>query len=126
MNRALALVLLVVGLLAFYSWQWAPSQHSGTVFALATHAYAAVLLLVLALVLRDPVLWAVLLLLMACSLLVVGCNTAYLIEPWPVADGDDICSAKLNVPVGTIGLALFLGLTGGVYMAKKKEDRDGP
>lgn len=125
MTRRLALALLVVGLVATYAWQWVPAEQAGSVFAMTSHWYAAVLLLVLGLVLQDVRLWWVLGYLVVCSLMVVGCNAWWLAAPWPAMPGDELCSTRLKWPLGAIGLVLFVVLAGGVYMDRKRGRDDG-
>lgn len=126
MARRLALALLVVGLISCYAWQWVPAADAGSVFAMVTHWYIVVLLLVLGLVLQDARVWWVTCYLCVCSLMVVGCNAWWLAAPWQAAPGDELCSTRLNWPLGAIGLVLFLALCGGVYTNKRKGANDGP
>lgn len=37
------------------------------------------------------------------EIMVVGCNAWYAWRPWPVAEGDDICSSLVGADLGLVG-----------------------
>lgn len=43
------------------------------------------------------------------SLQTLICSAAYLIEPWPIAPGVGMCSARLAFDLGALGLVMVAG-----------------
>jgi len=41
------------------------------------------------------------------EILTIGCNTLWLLRPWPVAAGQDICRGLLEFDVGKLGALLI-------------------
>jgi hypothetical protein len=46
---------------------------------------------------------------------VVLCSFAYMHQPWPVAPGQSICSARLDLDLGAIGIVVLFWLSLYVY-----------
>lgn len=44
------------------------------------------------------------------SLQTLICSAAYLIEPWPIAPGVGMCSARLEFDLGALGLVAIVAL----------------
>lgn len=43
------------------------------------------------------------------------CSFAYMLKPWPVAPGQSICSARLDLDLGAIGIVIVFWLSLYVY-----------
>lgn len=102
----LALALLLVGLVLSYGWHWVPDELVADVWNIATSALVVFLLSILAMTFHSPEVWLVVALLIVLKLMVIGCSLWYLVDPWPINPGDGMCAARLNVPVGALGLAV--------------------
>lgn len=118
LDARLALALLLVGGAAQFAWQAVEPEHAADVW---NASQGALMLLVLA------VAWSRYgrMVRMACVLLALwaalqtGCSLAYMAAPWPVAPGDEQCSAALNLPLGMIGLVLLAMAAGAAWERSK-------
>jgi len=104
----LAFVLLLAGLLHNNLYKHASAPLAGRVFVVTGHLLIALLVAVLCWVAhkqkaRSVVL--VCLLIAGYTLQVAGCNLWWMIEPWPVVPGGELCSDRLGLPLGLVGLA---------------------
>ena len=63
--------------------------------------------------------------LLVCALLggyvlqVAGCSAAWLIEPWELVEGGEICSDRLRWPLGTLGCMAALLVAAHLYRLRK-------
>lgn len=119
-HRTTALVLLVIGCAAAYGWQMVPEQHLGAAWYISQSLWQVMLLALLACVYRSRAVVLVCALLACFSLMVVGCEAAYLVKPWPMNPGDELCSARLNYPLGLLGAVIALGLVLSIIREKKR------
>jgi uncharacterized YccA/Bax inhibitor family protein len=105
-NRDLALIVLGIGVMRHYGYvPFEPEMRGAMSKALGG----------LAMVLITPLIYkaapsramlAVLAWWVFESLQVFLCSTAYAINPWPIATGDSICSARLDFDFGAIGIMI--------------------
>lgn len=109
------LALLLLGLMVFYGWALAPGEYDA--FAWNILGSVGRLVLVWALAYKMPVSlsgtigmqvaawWT------AEELLVIGCNSLYIVDPWDVPEGQAMCSSLMHYDLGTVGvmIAAFLG-----------------
>lgn len=116
-----ALLLLIAGMLAQFSWQWAPREIE--VQGQVWNAQRAVLVLLcfglVANAYRTRAVLLVLAFLAVFEVMTFGCSLWWLADPIPQVAGDEQCSARLNVPLGLFGLAAGLVLVG--HLAKGKD-----
>lgn len=117
-HQRVALVTLIVGLFCSYTWYWSDGPHDADWWNIAGAVQTGFLLLVLGLVFRSPEVWAVVALLGTFKLMVIGCNTWFVLDPWPMKPGQALCSTRLNVPLGAIGLGLGVLLVAGIARGK--------
>lgn len=111
----LAALLLIVWYAVHYGYQWAPVIHQATVFNVLRSAGSLVLIGVLVLALPSrPVLLAAAGL-AAEEAQVVACGTWWLVDPWPVKPGDELCSSGLGLPLGSVGLVLLGMVVGSLH-----------
>ncbi len=101
-----ALAMLVVGMFMSYIWHWVPEEFTAFAWNVSTSILVVYLLAQAGLVFSSTEVWTVVALLAAFKLMVIGCSTWYLFDPWPVEPGQALCSARLNMPLGSIGLGL--------------------
>jgi hypothetical protein len=102
--------LLVAGLLLSYCWFWAPPVHQGEVWNIATSALVIYLLGMIGLAFNSAEVWVVGVTIAFFKVVVMACSTWYIFAPWEVAPGQELCSAKFNLPLGIIGLAIGAAL----------------
>ena len=105
-----ALSLLGVGLFLSYCWQWVPAQHAGAAAIIAASALVIYLLTCFGLFFASYEVWLTVALIAAFKAIVIGCNVWFIADPWPVKPGQALCSARLNWPLGLVGLALGAAL----------------
>lgn len=105
-HQRLALVLLVTGLLFSYAWYWAPDQYAGEAFSIVTSAHIIFVMGFIGFVFRSPEVLAVVALIILFKMMVIGCNVWFIVDPWPIQPGQAMCSARLNMPLGFVGLGL--------------------
>ena len=56
---------------------------------------------------------------MAEEILVIGCNAAFIVSPWVVPAGQDMCSSLLQIDLGRLGALVLAGF------AMRQAMRDG-
>lgn len=105
-----ALSLLVFGLACSYAYAWASPAISADVQNIAGALMTLGLLVLAGLAFGSVEVWSVVALLSLFKVMVIGCNTWYVLDPWPVKPGQPLCSTRLNLPLGVIGLALAAAL----------------
>lgn len=115
MNTFAALALLLAGLAWNNAWKWAPIEQQGHVYTAGTGAFVAVLLACIGWRAALPV-RVVCVLLVGFALQVAGCNAWFIVDPWPVNPGDELCSARLHFPLGLTGLWIASLLAQWLYM----------
>ncbi len=119
-HRTTALALLLIGCAAAYGWQFVPSQYVGAAWYISQGLWQVVLLGLLAGLYRSRAVVAVCALLAGFSGMVAGCEAAYLVNPWPMNPGDELCSARLNYPLGLLGAVIALGLVLSIIREQKR------
>ena len=106
--RPLWLVLLAVMALRHYAWRWVPAEHAGDT-SKALGSVAALALLWLLSGYRSPedklAFWA-LLLYAVHEASAALCATWFIFAPWPILQGQAMCSAKIGFDLGALGLLL--------------------
>lgn len=114
-----ALALLLPGMGLTYAWHWVPDELAGYAWNISASLLVVFLLAVIGIVFASVEVWAVCALLAMLKLMVVGCDVWYMVDPWPAKLGDDLCSARLNMPLGVVGLSLatLIGVT--IYRGRK-------
>jgi hypothetical protein len=110
-----AIVLLLVGLAWNNVWKWVPPQHGGRVFVAGSGLFIAFLLGAHALRSSRPV-QVVAVLLIGFAAQVFGCNLWFILDPWVIKPGDELCSSRLGFPVGLVGLWVATMVLQYVYM----------
>jgi len=98
-----ALWLLLLGAVVHYGYALAPEAMQARIWNIGGSFGRAALILALVWRVRDVVVLAVAGWWLLEESLVMGCNTAYLIAPWPI-DGA-ACSGLLTLDFGKVGIA---------------------
>ena len=118
-----AAAVLLVGGVAQYAWQHAPVDAQADVWNASQALLVLLLLALVANAYRSGWVWAAAGLAGAWQLLTVGCSLLWLAAPWPVLPGAEQCSARLDVPLGAVGLWLLLLLA--AAMSQRIEQQEG-
>jgi hypothetical protein len=118
-----AAALLLVGGLAQYAWKHAPLDAQVDVWNASQALLVLVLLALAANAYRSGWVWAAAALVGMWQAMVAGCSLLWLAAPWPVQPGEEQCSARLDIPLGAIGLWLLLLLA--AAMSQRLEHRHG-
>ena len=100
LSRSDAALLLAVGALRHYGWGMFPPEFAG----MASKALGAVAILYLLWRLYSPAWWPLFAWWAWEEMQVVVCSAWYAVEPWTVAPGQAICSAKLGIDLGAFGI----------------------
>ena len=110
--RPLWLVLLAAMALRHYAWRWVPAEHAGLV-SKALGSVAALALLWLLSGYRRPAdklaFWALVLYAIHEASAAL-CATWFIFDPWPILQGQALCSAKIGFDLGALGLLLVAAL----------------
>lgn len=124
MKQALqAMLLLLAGLLWNNAWKWFPAQHGGRVFLAGGGLFIAVLLAWVFVSSRSHPMRVVCVLLAGFALQVFGCNAWFIVEPWEVRPGDELCSSRLGFPLGLVGLWVTILVVQYLYLRGKHGSR---
>lgn len=118
-HRGLALALLAPGLLLSYVWQWVPDSLAGYAWNISTALMVVLLLALIAIIFSSPEVLATCALLALLKLSVIVCDVWHMVAPWPVQLGEPMCSSRLNLPLGVVGLALGAILATAIYRGRK-------
>ena len=106
--RPLWQALLITMTLRHYAWRWVPADHAGEA-SKALGAVAALSLLWLLAGYRRPgdglAFWALALYALHEASAAL-CATWFIFAPWPILQGQAMCSAKLGFDLGALGLLL--------------------
>jgi hypothetical protein len=113
-----SLVLLVVGFLLSYAWYWVPAQFAAHAQNVAGAALTIFCLGLIGLLLGSAEAWIVVGLLASFKAMVIGCTAWFLLDPWPIRPGQALCSARLNWPLGLLGV----GAAGIIYLRIIKKE----
>jgi len=116
---ALALGLLLVGLVHNNLHKFVPVEMKPWVWNITGALYPVVLLVLIALIWNHWSITLVCLLLIGFSLQVAGCSALYMVAPWPIKEGDELCSARFHAPLGLIGVWLASLVAQHVYLRGK-------
>ncbi len=105
LSRADLILLLAVGASRHYGWALGPDAMAG----LASKALgAAAILYLLAVVWEHTRAGAAIFLWWAWEeLQVLTCTAWFMADPWPVAQGQAICSAKAGFDLGAVGILII-------------------
>ena len=106
--RALWPVLLGVMFLRHYGWTWASAAHRGEVSKALGAMAALALLCVISRQLgaEDKLARWALILYAWHETSVALCATWFIFSPWPILQGQAMCSAKIGFDLGALGLLL--------------------
>jgi len=116
-HRITALVLLVAGMMSSYAYYHADPENQALVWNLSTNALCLLLLAFIAAVYASWEVVAVCAVIGGFKAAVVACSTWFYFAPWPVVPGKPLCSQRLDMPLGVVGLIigalLVIELAGG-------------
>lgn len=99
-----AVPLLLLGVVVFYGWALFPPELQSRAWNISGSFARAALLVALVWHVRERMVLAVAGWWLCEELLVMGCNTAFMVAPWPIRPGDAACSSLLQFDLGKIGL----------------------
>lgn len=117
----LAAMILLGWWAAHYAYQWAHVEHQGTVFNIMRSAVSLMLLTMIAYQSRVVALPAAGM--AGEEIQVIGCGTWWLVSPWEIKPGDELCSSGLGIPLGSIGIMALGMVAAHLYDEGKKNDR---
>lgn len=105
---------------AHYGWLFLATdlERQGTAFNIGMQVLLVTLLIGVGLASKSAFMLAVCCLLSLYSLLIIGCETWWLVAPWQSVAGENRCSTRLHAPLGILGLIVGLLLLGA--MVKKR------
>lgn len=115
--------LLLVGGVAQYAWKHAAVDAQADVWNVSQAMVALLLLALVCNAYRSGWVWACAGLVAVWQGMTAGCSLLWLAAPWAVQPGQEQCSARLDVPLGAIGLWLLLLLA--AAMSQRIEQRGG-
>ena len=118
-----AMALLLAGLLWNNAWKWFPAQHGGRVFVAGSGLFIAFLLSGLAVITKSQAVRIVCILIIGFALQVFGCNAWYIVAPWHINPGDELCSSRLGFPLGLAGLWVTILVVQYLYVRGRHGDR---
>lgn len=116
-HQATAAVLLFVGMVASYSFEWVAPELAADVWNIGSSALILFLLMIVAATYRSWEMVAVCATLAGFKVMVIGCTAWFMVDPWPTVPGQALCSQRLDMPLGVLGLIiaglLVIELSGG-------------
>lgn len=107
--RGIAIALLLGCLFNTFAWQLAEPKLMGHVWSLSGSLLRLLLIGLVAVAFRSKWIALVALFMAGEELIVLGCTTAFLVNPWIPIPGES-CTARLNLPLGVLGAVLGLAI----------------
>lgn len=108
-------LLLVMGARHYLYDAWPPELRGLASKALGALALLSLVWLVVSLVPRSTAVTLVALWWSIEEVQVALCSFAYMVRPWPVPVGHSICSARLDLDLGAVGIVVIFWLALYVY-----------
>lgn len=108
-------LLLVMGARHYLYDAWPPELRGLASKALGAIALLSLVWLVVSLVPRSTPVTLVALWWSIEEVQVALCSFAFMVRPWPVAVGQSICSARLDLDLGAVGIVVIFWLALYVY-----------
>lgn len=105
--RGPALALLTLGAIRQYGYKLAPPEMSARVWNVAGAVVMLALVLWVAWRFRSRLVLLVVAWWAAEEALTIGCNAAWMIAPWQVQAGQDICLGLLDFDLGKLGALMI-------------------
>lgn len=103
---------------------WPPELRGLASKALGALSILTLVWLVISLTPRWPALTGIALWWSVEEVQVALCSFAYMVRPWPVAVGQSICSARLDLDLGAIGIVVVFWLS--LYVYRSLHGRTDP
>ncbi len=103
-HRPIALALVAMGTIHATAWKLGPIAVDAEVWNATGAVFTAVLLIWLGALYSSASVWLAVALTAGAEIQTATCSMAYIIRPWVMAPGDDLCSAGLGFPVFFISL----------------------
>lgn len=105
------IAVILVGVVLHYGWSLFPPDKQAIVWNVSGSATRLLMLGVLCWIAWSryvtlPALWFV-----AEEAMVIGCNAAYYINPWPRIPGESMCSSLISFDLGKVSAVAWLMLT---------------
>ena len=100
----LAFLLLVNAVLSNNLWKRFPDDSQAYVWHASLGISGAVTLAVIGLAFGSAEVWLAVALAAGFYLQAAGCSIWFLLDPWPLKPGDELCSSGLHFPLGLVGL----------------------
>ena len=106
-NNGAALALLFLGAVRQYAYKLAPPEIAARAWNITGACVVLALVLWLAWRMRSRIVLLVVAWWAAEESLTIGCNTLWLIAPWPVTQTQDICRGLLDFDLGKLGALMI-------------------
>lgn len=103
-HASTALALVAIGVVHGVAWKLATTEYGPIVWNTTGSLFRAALLCFIGLAYRSKTIWLAVVLLAGFELQTASCSIWYLIDPWLMRPGDEMCSVKLHFPVGLVSL----------------------
>ena len=113
-----ALALLLLGAVRQYAYKLAPPEIAARAWNITGACVVLALVLWIAWRLRSKLVLFVVAWWAAEESLTIGCNTLWLIAPWPVTQSQDICRGLLDFDLGKLG-ALMIAIALARILARR-------
>ena len=106
-HKGAALALLFLGAVRQYAYKLAPPEIAARAWNITGACVVLALVLWLAWRMRSRIVLLVVAWWAAEESLTIGCNTLWLIAPWPVTQTQDICRGLLDFDLGKLGALMI-------------------
>lgn len=122
-HHVVGALLLIGAWMTFYAYEFAPPSLRAEIWNLGGALGRLLLVGLVALAYRSAPVTAALLWWVVEDLQVVGCGAWWLVAPWPVEDGANMCSSLVSVPLSMAGVSLGAVLAWVVHRAAMEPTR---
>lgn len=118
-HRLTALFLVLIGSGKLMLWHLAPDAYKADAWNIGGALFTAALLCIVALVHGSLLMWLTTALLASFEFVTIGCNVAYMISPWVAGPDDELCTARVDLPIEMAACLMVLALV--MHIAKEKK-----
>lgn len=106
--QATAIALLLLTMSKATAWKWFPEAIQAEAWNACQAFMAATLLLLVALLYQSRLVWMAALWGIGMELQTAACSIAYMVKPWEINPGDELCSSGLGFPIGLLSAGMGL------------------
>lgn len=105
------MALVALGVAKLTAWQAFPEAMQADIWNVSNALWATALLALIGLLYASKAMFLTVSMLAGFELQTAACSIGYIVKPWPMNPGDELCSAGLQFPIALVSLWAAVCLT---------------